>query len=215
MARRTDSRQRMIAAANRLFQGHGYHGTALVDVVEAGNASRGSIYFHFPGGKEEIGVEVAIDHGAFAVTAVNRAASRSTTAAELIFVLIDDFATAIAQGSFAFGCPLTAMVADMSGHSEPIRAATRRAFDDWHAALAARLAETGLTAEDSRAIAGLTVSAIEGAIILCRVQHSRAPLDDASRQITTLAAAYASGHLSSPAPPSPTPRRRAKSRPVC
>lgn len=202
----------MIASASRLFRGHGYHGTALVDVVEAGKASRGSIYFHFPGGKEEIGVEVAIEHGAAAVTTVNRAAARSTTPAELIEVLIGDFATSIADDGFAFGCPLTAMVADMSQHSEAIRVATRRAFDDWHAALAARLHEKGLPPEESRALAALAIAAIEGAILLCRTQRTREPLDDVARQITTLAKAYSAGALTSPLPVAT--KRRTKTRPA-
>lgn len=194
----------MIAAASALFRGHGYHGTALVDVVEAGNASRGSIYFHFPGGKEEIGVEVAIDHGSAAVVTVNRAAARTTTAAELVGALVYEFANSIAGDGYALGCPLTAMVADVSEHSEPIRVATRQAYDDWRSALSARLAEKGLPAEESRAVAALTIAAIEGAILLCRVQRSREPLDDVGRQITTLVGAYSAGDLASP--PRTTPR---------
>jgi TetR/AcrR family transcriptional regulator, lmrAB and yxaGH operons repressor len=45
-------------AARRLFREHGYLGTALSDVVTESAAPRGSIYFHFPGGKEELATEV-------------------------------------------------------------------------------------------------------------------------------------------------------------
>jgi len=60
MPRRSDSRDRMIAAARRLFRAHGYFGTALSDVVAESAAPRGSLYFHFPGGKEELATEVAL-----------------------------------------------------------------------------------------------------------------------------------------------------------
>ena len=55
MARQSDARQRMIKSTARLFRRQGFHGTGLQQVLEASGAPRGSLYFHFPGGKEEIG----------------------------------------------------------------------------------------------------------------------------------------------------------------
>ena len=49
---RSDSKERMVSAARRLFREHGYHGTSLSDVVSESAAPRGSLYFNFPGGKE-------------------------------------------------------------------------------------------------------------------------------------------------------------------
>src|SRR3977135_2427127 len=57
MPRRTDSRARMIKAAFDLFRKRGYHATAFSDVVQESGAPRGSIYFHFPGGKQELARE--------------------------------------------------------------------------------------------------------------------------------------------------------------
>ena len=62
----------MITAARRLFREHGYMGTALSDVIAESAAPRGSMYFHFPGGKEELAVEVSLRHGAEAIAHVNR-----------------------------------------------------------------------------------------------------------------------------------------------
>ena len=62
MPQRTDSKDRMIAAARRLFREHGYLANAPSDVVTESAAPRGSVYFHFPGGKEELATEVALIH---------------------------------------------------------------------------------------------------------------------------------------------------------
>ena len=62
MPKKTDTKERMIVAARRLFREHGYLGTALSDVVTESAAPRGSIYFHFPGGKEELATEVTLLH---------------------------------------------------------------------------------------------------------------------------------------------------------
>ena len=58
MPRRTDSRSRMIEAAFELFRKRSYHATAFSDVVQESGAPRGSIYFHFPGGKQQLAREV-------------------------------------------------------------------------------------------------------------------------------------------------------------
>jgi AcrR family transcriptional regulator len=50
----SDSRNRMIQSAALLFREHGYSGTGFRDVIEHSGAPRGSIYHHFPGGKEEL-----------------------------------------------------------------------------------------------------------------------------------------------------------------
>src|ERR1700674_4551619 len=55
MAKVSDSKGKTLAAAARLLRQQGYHGTALHDILAAGGSPRGSLYFHFPGGKEEIG----------------------------------------------------------------------------------------------------------------------------------------------------------------
>src|ERR1700741_2509808 len=65
MPRKTDSKERVVAAARRLFRERGYVGTALSDVVSESAAPRGSIYFHFPGGKEELATEVTLLHAGF------------------------------------------------------------------------------------------------------------------------------------------------------
>ena len=55
MAKADDSKGKTLTAAAKLFRQQGYHGTALHDILAAGGAPRGSLYFHFPKGKEEIG----------------------------------------------------------------------------------------------------------------------------------------------------------------
>ena len=55
MAKAPDSKEKTLLAAAKLFRRQGYHGTTLHDILAAGGAPRGSLYFHFPSGKEEIG----------------------------------------------------------------------------------------------------------------------------------------------------------------
>src|SRR5258708_31356904 len=54
MAKAPDSKGKTLAAAAKLCRQHGYHGTALHDILAASGSPRGSLYFHFPKGNEEI-----------------------------------------------------------------------------------------------------------------------------------------------------------------
>ena len=53
----SDTRTRMLETTARLLQHRGYFGTALSDILAASGAPRGSLYFHFPGGKDQLVIE--------------------------------------------------------------------------------------------------------------------------------------------------------------
>src|ERR1700742_2919509 len=88
MPKKTETKDRMMADARRLFREHGYLGTALSDVVTESAAPRGSIYFHFPGGKEELAIEVTLLHASGRIAQINRAAAAATSPAELIEIFM-------------------------------------------------------------------------------------------------------------------------------
>jgi TetR/AcrR family transcriptional regulator, lmrAB and yxaGH operons repressor len=60
-----DTRSRILRAALRLFRRHGYHGVGINDILAEAQAPKGSMYHHFPAGKEEIAAAVValITHG--------------------------------------------------------------------------------------------------------------------------------------------------------
>src|SRR5260370_126560 len=87
MPRRSDSRSRMVEAASELFRRRGYHGTAFSDVVRESGAPRGSIYFHFPGGKQELAREAVALAGDEIEEMVETAAGRSADPGSLVRAL--------------------------------------------------------------------------------------------------------------------------------
>src|SRR5437764_3111301 len=57
MPRRSDARKKMIVSQALLQRERGVAGTALPDVLEHSGAPRGSIYHHFPDGREQLANE--------------------------------------------------------------------------------------------------------------------------------------------------------------
>jgi len=187
MVRRSDSKDRMITAARRLFREHGYVGTALSEVVTESAAPRGSLYFHFPGGKEELATEVALVHAADTIAHINRAAGTTSTAAELIAAFIGRPRDELVASGYREGCAVAPIVIETAPASATLTDTTRRGFQDVIATLAARLSEKGVPEGRAGQLALNAVTAMEGALILGRVLRSPEPFDAAITELTASA----------------------------
>ena len=58
-------KEELVARVSAVFREHGYDGTSLARLQEATGLGRGSLYHHFPGGKEEMAVLVLKDIAAW------------------------------------------------------------------------------------------------------------------------------------------------------
>ena len=189
MAKRSDSKERMIAAARRLFREHGYFGTALSEVVTESSAPRGSLYFHFPGGKEELATEVALVHTADSIAHINRCAGATGTAAELIAAFIGRSRDELVASDYREGCAVAPIVIESAGDSAALTDTTRRGFQDVIATLTARLVEKDIPDDRAGRLATNAVTAMEGALIVSRVLRSPEPFDAAIAELAASAQA--------------------------
>jgi TetR/AcrR family transcriptional repressor of lmrAB and yxaGH operons len=187
MPKKTDSKERMVAAARRLFREHGYLGTALSDVITESAAPRGSIYFHFPGGKEELATEVTLLHASDRIAQINRAAAAAASAAQLIEIFMGSERDDLVASNYREGCAVAPIVIEATPSSEQLSDAARRAFQDLTATLAARLTEKGIPDTKSAQLATNVWTSVEGALILSRVLRSPEPFDMAIALLTAAA----------------------------
>jgi TetR/AcrR family transcriptional regulator, lmrAB and yxaGH operons repressor len=183
MLKRSDSKERMIAAARRLFREHGYLGTALSDVVTESAAPRGSLYFHFPGGKEELASEVTLLHAGDHIANINRAAAATSTAAQLMEAFIARIRDELIASNYREGCAMAPIVIESMPGSDQLSDVTRRGFQDMITTLAARLTEKNVPAARATELATQAWSSVEGALILGRVLRSPEPFNLAIAQL--------------------------------
>src|SRR5581483_295028 len=135
---------RMIVAARRLYRERGYVATALSDVLEESAAPRGSVYYHFPGGKEELGTEVALLHFADLVAQINRSALRFDSAGGMIGDFIDQAREQLVASEYREGCAFAPIILEATSHSAALSDATRHGLEGVVAVFAARMAEKGV-----------------------------------------------------------------------
>lgn len=168
----------MLRAAAALFRTQGYHATGLNQVVAEGEAPKGSLYFHFPGGKEQLAVE-SVAFSAAEVHATLRERDDLDGALEL-------FAEHLVASGFRNGCPVATVALDAAAESEPIRAACVTAYALWHDLLVEFLLRQGIAAQRAPGLATTVLAAVEGALLLAKTQRDVAPLRQVAADMRVL-----------------------------
>ncbi|MBB5956487.1 TetR/AcrR family transcriptional repressor of lmrAB and yxaGH operons [Saccharothrix tamanrassetensis] len=196
MPRRTDTRERMVRTAADLFHAQGYHATGLNQVLAEGGAPKGSLYFHFPGGKEQLAVEAVALAGDDLRTALEAVLSGTDDPVEGLNQALALLGENLERSDFKHGCPIATVALDASADSEPIREACADVYDSWQRIIAEHLnrhvadepaageagtdepaahqSAPGEAATDE--LATVVLAAIEGAVLLARTRRDLSPL---------------------------------------
>jgi len=167
-------RQRLLIGAIALLRERGLSGASFGEVVKRAAAPRGSIYHHFPGGKDQL-MREAVDLVGDAVAQLIDQAGDDPQAALRVFV--DGWRTQLIASDFRAGCPVVGVAVELGDSDQDLRAATARAFGAWSARLAALLTARGVPSDAADRFATLAIAAIEGGVILSRARSETGPLD--------------------------------------
>lgn len=167
----------MIETTVRLLRTQGLRATGINQIVQESEATRGSIYFHFPGGKEELAIEAVRMAGANVTRKIRDALAGHRDTATALRKYIDVYTAEVRESDFQRGCPVANIAMDAAATSPPIRAVCAEIFGEWQAVIAERLESDGFGKRKAAALAELTLSSIEGAIIFCRARRSTEPLE--------------------------------------
>ena len=167
----------MVVAARQLIRERGYHATALSDVLELSEAPRGSVYFHFPGGKAELAIEAAEHHARDQVEQIDQAARESASPADLIRAYVNQARENLVASGYQEGCTLAPLVIESGRDSDELGDVGGRTFTMIIEALTAHFAAFGLASAAARRLADAVVAGTEGALVLARALRSPAPFE--------------------------------------
>ncbi len=182
--RAKDSRARMVRSAASLIRARGVSATSLSEVLADSGAPRGSIYHHFPNGKEQL-AEDAIGWTSERVLARQRECA-ATTASGVLECFIDMWRQVVLASGGAAGCVVAGVAIDTVPAQQGLIDMVRATFRSWVDLLAAQLEAVGVPAPRASAIALATLAGMEGALILCRAERGVGPLETVAAELTRL-----------------------------
>ncbi|MCU0279985.1 MAG: TetR/AcrR family transcriptional regulator [Candidatus Nanopelagicales bacterium] len=179
------TRERMIDSAVVLLRERGSNAVTMDAVLALSGAPRGSVYHHFPGGRDEL-VLAALNRSGAAISGMLDRSLSSGDTAMAVRTFVRFWSRTLRESDYRAGCPIAASAVDSQNPVADSADVVERTFAEWHRRLAASLVADGYPRSRSRRLATTIVASIEGALILCRAQRTTRPLDDVSAEIRVL-----------------------------
>ncbi|MEV6279158.1 TetR/AcrR family transcriptional regulator [Nocardia sp. NPDC051832] len=178
----TETRDRLLDATQELLETGGYFGAGLNQVIASSGAPRGSLYFHFPGGKDQM-VGASIRRAGQAISdSLHGLAESSGSAAEFAEGVLNQLGDRLEQSGWRKGCPVATVALETAATNDPLQQACSEVYASWEGEVRARLADH----PDADDLAVTTLALIEGALLLARAHRSRDPLTRVARQVRAL-----------------------------
>jgi AcrR family transcriptional regulator len=172
-------RERMVASAVNLLARGGLRATSISEILEDSGAPRGSVYHHFPNGKDQM-IGSALDAaGGRAMELLDRKAG--APAEEIATWFLHIWREVLIRGKFEAGCAVLAVA--VAADSPELLEQTARVFRTWRRRLAELLEQGGMRADDARRFAAVLVASSEGAVVLARAEQSLEPFDLVAEQL--------------------------------
>ncbi len=174
----------MLVSAAEVLRERGAAGVTIDEVLARSGAPRGSVYHHFPEGRSQI-LREALDYAGYEISAsLDEAAKESTTA--LLRRFVELWENALLTSDYTAGCPVLAAAVGSGEDEHQLTAVAAEIFARWRAATTAAYRRDGFEAADASALADITLSSMEGAVVLCRSVRSLQPLHDVVAQLEFL-----------------------------
>lgn len=181
-----NTREQMIAATARLMQHRGYHGTSLNDVLAESGSPRGSFYFHFPGGKDELIIEATRASAAEVTFHLRQTLADAKTPAKGVRAFFETTAGLLGESGYTFGCPVAPVILDDPDSSAELKQICRDALDEWTGLYRQAFIQAGLSRRRANALALIVESAHEGLMLIARARQDVSPLMEAARELEAL-----------------------------
>jgi len=178
-----ESRTRAVQAAAVLFQKQGYAATGVAQVIAESGTPKGSFYFNFPGGKEELAREAITFAGGQLAAGIDQLAAAASNPRQFLRSLTAALAAGLEASDFSRGCPVATVALETATSSESLRRTADEQFGAWENAIARGLAGGAAPGSGDRELATQVLMLIEGALIMARVRRTTAPLHDLGRLI--------------------------------
>lgn len=172
-----NTRDHIIDVTSHLLEAQGYHATGLNQIIAESGAPRGSLYYYFPQGKEELASEAIMRAGRLTAQRITEQLALIEEPGEALRQFIRNIAYHVEHSGFeAAGGPLSIVAMETVNSSERLNLVCREAYQLLQQAFAEKLLQNGYVQERAERLATFILATLEGGIMLSRTNHKGDPL---------------------------------------
>lgn len=186
MKGKSETRDKILLTASRLFLRQGYHATGLSQIIKESGSPKGSLYYYFPNGKEELAIEAVKLTSDFVQQYINEHLDEIDDPVESL----QAFIYRIAQGTIDLKevIPYTVSLLSLETSliSEPIRENCKAAFEAWEKGFSAKLVKSGFDKKKADELGIIIQVMMEGALISALTKNDNTPLYHVAKYIPVL-----------------------------
>jgi TetR/AcrR family transcriptional repressor of lmrAB and yxaGH operons len=182
-----DARDRMVRSALHLLARNGVQATSFSHILSHADAPRGSVYHHFPSGKEQLLGEALDLAGQQALDFLDRGKDTSPSGITDRFIAM--WRSVLEGSNFEAGCAVLAVA--VTADEPELNTRASDIFRRWREHLASRFTAAGVPKKASVRFAATLIAATEGAVVLSRAEGSLEPFDLVAAHLIEAAARLA------------------------
>lgn len=179
-----DSRERFLEATAKLVRARGFAATSMGDIVQESGAPKGSLYFHFPEGKDQL-VAQALERAGVHTCEIMKAALAAKGSRSGLDAVMELLGADLERSGFTAGCPIGNVAAE-APDAEQTRAVVGAVFGTWEEVVRSALENAGIKKKRAGELATFVLSVVEGALVLAKAKKSLAPLENAKRELARI-----------------------------
>ena len=177
-------KDRILETTITLMKQTGLTGAGINQILAHSGAPKGSLYYYFPGGKEQITCEALTLYGERVAVAFDQVLSTKKKPADKIRALFLFAADRFEAVSFEQSCAVGAVTLDLNAEDRETQSVAAAAFTSWKSVIARHLPIAN--AKRRTALAGLVLSTIEGAYVRGRAERSKQAFVEAGEWLAVL-----------------------------
>lgn len=178
------ARNRILESAVVLLRQSGLSGAGINQLLAHSGAPKGSMYYHFPGGKLQIAAQALELYGQRVATSFETALSSRKKPADKLRALFGLIAARFENANFEQSCAAGAVALDLQAPVAALQPVVAGVMAAWQLVVARHLPQRTIAQRQS--FAGLVISAIEGAYIRGRAERSATALVEAGEWLARM-----------------------------
>lgn len=182
--KRGSTRSNMLISAAEVMRERGAAGVTIDEVLARSGAPRGSVYYHFPEGRNQILAEALRWAGDTIADSIDSAADRG--ALQLVRGFSEFWERTLQESDFSAGCPVVAAAIGCASDEAELAAIASDIFGHWRDALTRAFVADDFDAAEAESLAVTCIASLEGAVVLSRSIRNAEPLRQVASQMEFL-----------------------------